>query len=213
MLDDLAGAWRPSLAPDVVITDVASTKAAMVVRATALGLPFVGGHPMAGRETSGYDAADPDLFVGRPWIVVPGGAEDHVARVESLARACGARPIRMTASAHDQAVAGISHLPLIVAAALVEAVLGTDGASDPGRDAAAGLAAGGWRDATRVARGDVAMGVGIMTTNAGAVATRIRDLQAVLDGWLADLEADGGPDTEAIERRLRGARTRLEGMA
>ena len=83
----------------------------------------------------------------------------------------------------------------------------------PDRAAAADLAAGGWRDATRVARGDVAMGVGIMTTNAPAVAARIRSLQSVLDAWLADLEADGGPDADAIERRLRGARDRLESMA
>jgi prephenate dehydrogenase len=213
MLDDLAGTWRSSIAPGAVITDVASTKAAIVVRATALGLPFVGGHPMAGRETSGYGAADPDLFVDRPWIIVPGGAEDLIGRVEALALACGARPIRMAATAHDQAVAGISHLPLVVAASLVEAVLGSDGGPEPRRDAAAALAAGGWRDATRVARGDVAMGVGIMTTNAGAVAARIRDLQAVLDAWLTDLEAEGGPDTDAIEARLRGARARLEAMA
>ena len=68
-----------AVASDAVITDVASTKGAIVVRATALGLPFVGGHPMAGRETTGYETADPDLFVDRPWVVVPGDAEAAVA--------------------------------------------------------------------------------------------------------------------------------------
>ncbi|HUP54657.1 MAG TPA: prephenate dehydrogenase/arogenate dehydrogenase family protein, partial [Methylomirabilota bacterium] len=111
-LDDLAGPWRRVLAPDAVITDVASTKAAIVLRATALGLRFVGGHPMAGRETSGYGASSPDLFVGRPWVVVPTSEADTraVARVEQLAVACGAHPVRLGAAAHDRAVAGISHL-------------------------------------------------------------------------------------------------------
>ena len=65
-------AARPrDLGPDAVVTDVASTKAAIVDRARSRGLRFVGGHPMAGRETSGYGAADPDLFAGRPWVIVP----------------------------------------------------------------------------------------------------------------------------------------------
>ena len=63
-----------------------STKSAIVLRATALGLRFVGGHPMAGRETTGYEASTRDLFVDRPWVVVPTADEAAVARVEGLAR-------------------------------------------------------------------------------------------------------------------------------
>jgi prephenate dehydrogenase len=211
-LDDLAGPWRGWLAPDAVITDVASTKAAIVLRATALGLRFVGGHPMAGREASGYEAATGDLFVGRPWVVVPTADDDAVARVEALAGATGAHPRRMTAAAHDEAVAAISHLPLVVAAALVEAVAG-GGPGDRGDWAtAAGLAASGWRDMTRLARGDVTMGAGIVATNSGAIATRVRDLIGVLEGWLAELERSGGPDEEEVAERLRNARDRLETM-
>ena len=203
LLDELAGPLRGSLRPGSTITDVASTKGAIVARADSHGLRFVGGHPMAGRETAGYAASTPDLFRDRPWVVVPGSAatDEAVRRVERLATACGAVPIRMAADAHDRAVAGTSHLPLVLAAALVEAV--TEGGLE------AALTAGGWRDMTRLARGDVSMGAGIAATNAAALASRIRDVRVVLDAWLADLEAPSGPDEPAIAERLRAARERL----
>jgi prephenate dehydrogenase len=166
---------------------------------------------MAGRDTSGFGAADADLFVDRPWIVVPhGAAEADVETVEDLARRCRARPVRMDADAHDEAVAAISHLPLLAAAALVEAVAGTPDAPRPDWSAAAALAATGWRDATRLARGDVAMGAGIAASNALPLARRARDLRAVLDAWIAELERDGGPDPAGLESRLRAARSVLE---
>lgn len=212
LIDELAGSLRDHLDPAVTVTDVASTKAAIVARADAARLRFVGGHPMAGRELSGFGAADPELFRDRPWIVVPGlhaGPADR-SLVEDLAAACGARPLPMTAADHDVAVAAISHLPLVVAAALVEAVAGGEGPPRPGWAAAAPLAAGGWRGTTRLARGDVEMGAGIAATNPGPIAAGIRELRAVLDGWLTDLEQPGGPDEAAIRARLAAARRRLE---
>jgi prephenate dehydrogenase len=192
---------------DATVTDVASTKAAIGVRADALGgsLRFVGGHPMAGREVTGFEAATAELFVGRPWVVVPGAHSrpDDIERVEWLALCTGAVPVRMEASAHDAAVAGISHLPLVLAAALVESVTGA-----PGWPEARRLAASGWRDMTRLARGDVTMGTGIAVSNQMDLATRIRSMQDVLDGWLAELEAG---DAEAIERRFARAKAALEG--
>jgi len=198
----------------VVVTDVASTKAVIVERGTAARLRFVGGHPMAGRETSGYAAAEAGLFEGRPWVVVPAHGADAAAveRVEEVARAVGARPRRMSADEHDAAVAAISHLPLIVAAALVDAVAGEPDRTREGWPTASQLAATGWRDMTRLARGDVEMGSGIVTTNAAHIAARLRDLREVLDAWLADLERDGAPDADAITARLRAARDRLESM-
>jgi prephenate dehydrogenase len=208
----LAGPWRSALASDAVITDVASTKAVLVDRAESLKLRFVGGHPMAGRETSGYASATPDLFDDRPWVVVPSSDDAAVERVEGLARAVGARPRRMAAEDHDAAVAAISHLPLVVAAALVEAVAGGADGTRGDWSLAADLAATGWRDMTRLARGDIDMGGGILSTNAPAIASRIRDLIAVLEAWLAELDADAGPDAEAVAARLRSARDRLESM-
>lgn len=217
LLAALGGADRAALPGDVVISDVASTKTRLVERASALGLRFVGGHPMAGRETSGFDAGSADLFHDRPWVVVPPAAGDEaaVARVEELARACGARPVRMTAAEHDAAVAGISHLPLVVAAALVEAVAGGPGEPAPASwPAAAALAAGGWAGATRLARGDPAMGAGIAATNAGPLATAVRAVRDQLAEWLVLLEAEAGeatPDEAALRERFAAARRRLEG--
>jgi prephenate dehydrogenase len=206
LLRDLAGPMSGARRSDATITDVASTKSAIVQAANELALPFVGGHPMAGRETAGYEAATADLFQGRPWVVVPGAhaGSGDVEMIEELARAVGAVPQRMSADVHDAAVAGISHLPLVLAAALTEAVAAT--ADWPETSV---LAASGWRDMTRLARGDVAMGSGIAATNAAAIAARIRRVQDVLDAWLADLDGRGTPDVDALRARLQTAQDRL----
>lgn len=214
-LTTLGGPLRDHLGEDVLLTDVASTKAAIVGRADALGLPFVGGHPMAGRETSGYGAARADLFEGRPWVLVPGATADRraIGLVEGLARAVGAVPIRMTGAVHDRAVAAISHLPLLASVALVEAVLGRPGEPLPDDvEIALRLAATGWRDATRLARGDPAMGAGILTTNRAAVAEGLSRLRSVLDDWLERL-ADERADEARLRDRLEATRRRLETAA
>ena len=206
LIDALGGPERGSLAPDAVITDVASTKAAICARAAEHGLRFVGGHPMTGREASGYGAADPDLFAGRPWVVTapePAADPEAEARVGAVALACRAEVVRLGVAEHDAAVAAISHLPLVLAAALVEAIAG-----GPDWPLERRLAAGGWSSMTRLARGDVEMGTGILATNAPAVAERLRELRAVLDGWLGDLEAVP-VDAEALRHRLEEARARL----
>jgi prephenate dehydrogenase len=214
MIDELGGgALADAIRPDAVVTDVSSTKRVIVDRAEAAGLRFVGGHPMAGRETSGYEASDAGLFDGRPWVIVPGrrAQREDVERVEALAKACGARPVEMSAAEHDAAVAAISHLPLVVAAALVEAVAGTGDAPDRADwPLAAGLAASGWQGITRLARGDTTMGAGIIATNAPAIAARVRDMRDALDAWLEELDQAGGPDAAAVAERLAAARRRLE---
>ena len=200
-----AGPWG-SLAAGAVVTDVTSTKARVIEAAGAGEIPFVGGHPMAGRETSGFGAATADLFVGRPWVVVDGDAatEGGVALVEALALAVGAWPVRMAAEAHDQAVAAISHLPLVAAAALVDAVT-----ADPSTwGTAATLAASGWRDMTRLARGDVDMGAGILATNRRAVVDQLRAYRAAIDAWIGALDADA--DAETLRAQLAAARAALE---
>ena len=199
---------RGILAEDATITDVASTKARIVARAGELGLPFVGGHPMAGREVTGVGAADGDLFVDRPWVVVPApdARDADVVHATALAWATGARPIQLTADAHDRAVAAISHLPLVVAAVLVEAVTGAGDWST-----AESLAATGWRDMTRLARGDAEMGAGILATNAAAVTGRLRDLRTVLDGWIEAIDGDAGEaDAAHIRARLEAARRAID---
>lgn len=216
-LGDLAGPLRAALADGVTITDVASTKAVIAATADDLGLPFVGGHPMAGRETTGVASATADLFHDRPWVIVaPDGTDPkHAERVEALAVAACARPVRMDAVDHDLAVAAISHLPLIASAALVESV-----ASDAERwPAARRLAASGWRDVTRLARGDADMGAGIIATNARPIAGYLRAYRDALDEWLTELDAmtderqpvvPGPERVAALRARLSAARSTLE---
>jgi prephenate dehydrogenase len=205
LLDQIAGPLRPLLDPAATVTDVASTKQVIVERADRLRLRFVGGHPMAGREVTGYAAALDDLFIDRPWVVCPGvlAGQIDLDRVEGLATACGARPMRLDPATHDAAVAAISHVPLVLSAALAEAVI-----HGPAWLHASTLAASGWRDMTRLAHGDVVMGAGIAATNATEIARGIRAVRAMLDAWLAALEAPG-PDPAKLEARFRAARDGL----
>ena len=216
-LGERAGGLRAAIHGGATITDVASTKRLVVEAAAAHGLRFVGGHPMAGRETTGLASATSDLFVDRPWVVVPSGGASpiDVERVEALAAAVGARSTRMTAAEHDAAVAAISHLPLILAAALVESVADSpEGAAS--WPTARLLAAGGWAGMTRLARGDPEMGAGILATNADAVSERLHTFRGVIDAWLALLDseqANTDADATAIRGRLQAARSALQAPA
>jgi prephenate dehydrogenase len=187
------------------LSDTTSVQAPMAAAAaTVPGLRFVGGHPMSGRERSGYPASSADLFVDRPWVVLPSpiaGADD-VALVERLALDCGARPLRVEPAAHDAAVALISHLPLVVASALVEAA-----ADAPAWSLARSLAAQGWRDTTRLARGDVTLGAAMLALNAANVAEALRRQRRILDAWQTRLDAlaaagGDGPDADALRAAL-----------
>ncbi len=204
----------PSVAATgATLSDVTSAQGAVARAAAAVpGLHHVGGHPMAGIEARGYEAARADLFVGRPWIVLPGSAAlpEDVARVEELAVACGARPVALDPETHDRLVAAVSHLPLLVAAALAETVTGTDTWVG-----AAPLASGGWRDATRVARGDPDLGAGIAALNRDRLLEWLDRFSMVLDSWRADLAAlPSTPDAgaaEALRQRFDRARVALDG--
>ena len=203
-----------------LVTDVGSSKSLVMAAAARVpALRFVGGHPMSGAETAGYGASRASLFDERPWVVVPGpmSGPGDLAAVGDLARACGARPVEMDAATHDRAVAAIGHVPLVASLALAGAAL--ESADWP---VARQLAAQGWRDMTRLARGDPAMGAGMLATNAQAVAERLRALRAELDEWQVRFDAlaaattgDGRPDGPAgladLIARLRGIADRVAG--
>jgi prephenate dehydrogenase len=212
LIDELGGPLRGALPEDATITDVASAKARIVARADSHKLPFIGGHPMAGRELSGYGAAVPDLFVKRPWVTVPGQYARLCdgERISELVEACGALQVPMRAAAHDSAVAAISHMPLVLSAAMVEAVAGGPGeAEHEDWRAAEVLAATGWEGMARLARGEPAMGAGIAATNSAALAGRLRDVRAVIDSWIKELDKEDGPDADQLLARFASARQRL----
>jgi prephenate dehydrogenase len=177
--------------PEATVTDVASVKAAIADQLGAWGADltrYVGSHPMAGREKAGPAAATADLFVGRPWVIAPTGAttEAAVLRVRDLATDLGAHPAYLSAAAHDQAVALVSHVPQILAsltAARLEAA--APGALD--------LAGQGLRDMTRVAASDPNLWAAILAANGAEVAQVLRAVRADLDRAIAALDGAAGP--------------------
>jgi prephenate dehydrogenase len=159
-----------------VITDVGSTKRQIVEAAAAAGLSaFVAGHPMAGSERGGLDEARGDLFSGRPWFLVHGRAGDETARrVEAFVVGLGAVPHWTDADTHDRAVAYLSHLPQIVAVALMNAAAGTldDRALSSGGRA--------FDEMTRLASSPADLWHGILSVNADFVAEALADFMAGL---------------------------------
>lgn len=188
------------LPAETPVTDAGSVKAKIVAALEgALGGRFVGAHPMAGSEQSGIAAARPDLFDGAACIVTPTPITDPRAlgAVRDFWREAGCRLLEMSPSAHDAAVARVSHLPHAAAAALVHAAM----AKNPGCRA---LAGSGYRDTTRVALGPEALWREIFLDNRDELLSAISDLQVHL-GELKN--ALSRVDGEAMESFLRTART------
>lgn len=177
-----------------VVTDVASTKAG-VLRAARRCLPsaekFVGGHPMAGSERTGVAAARPDLFKGAYWILTPAGetSADAYSRVHAFVTALGARVVSVEPKDHDEAVAIVSHVPHVAAAALCD-VAGAHGGE--GGDLLR-LAAGGFKDTTRIAAGSPELWAGICLENSEALASGIRELRLALGEFEAMVRASDAP--------------------
>ena len=181
------------------VTDVGSVKAAIC--AAAADTRFVGGHPMAGSELDGLDGAQNDLFEGAVWVLTPGlDSDDTVfAQVASIVASLGAEVVALTPERHDQLVAVVSHVPHLTAATLMGL------ASERAEEHAAllRLAAGGFRDMTRVASGRPGIWLDICAENRTAI---VGVLDQLIDG-LGDMrniiDAD---DRDALYARLTAAR-------
>jgi prephenate dehydrogenase len=209
----VAGAWLSRLSElgyVGIVTDVASTKAAVVRAAReTLRSParFVGGHPMAGSERSGVAAADPELFRGAYYVLTPADDTDADAyrRLHQLATSIGARVIALDPDAHDEAVAAISHVPHVTASALANlADARAHGGSDVLR-----LAAGGFKDMTRIAAGSPDLWTGICVDNRDAVVRGLAELGAQLDGFARLLSADDSEGVRAWFARAADVRRSL----
>jgi prephenate dehydrogenase len=160
-----------ALPPGLVITDVGSTKAEIVAHAKKVLPPhvhFIGGHPMAGAEKSGPQAADPYLFQNVTYVLTP--SEGTVGEIDRdlahfLERTLGCRTLFLDPGLHDRIVAAVSHVPHLLAVALVNTVQDVENAV-PGT---LGLAAGGFRDLTRIASAPYSIWHDILATNKEAI--------------------------------------------
>jgi prephenate dehydrogenase len=191
-----------TLETDALVTDVAGVKRPVVEAASHLAR-FVGGHPMAGRESSGPEGASGGMFRGATWVLTTDGADDaDLMEMSAIVQSLGAVPVQMTAHAHDRAVAAASHIPHLTAASLVSLVSREEGAR--------ALVAGGFRDLTRVAASEPAWWSEVLVANRDAVAEELRLLAGSL-GELADMVES--EDKEAVQSRLEAARVLRRGMA
>ena len=187
--------------PGALVTDVGSVKGPVLEAAQVLpdNVRFVGGHPMAGAAVAGPSLADPLLFENAVWVLCPSQGADlaeHAPDALWLVETVGARPVVMGAGRHDAVVAAISHLPQILAVALVES------AAEAGDDALA-LAAGGFRDMTRIAGSPWSMWGPILRDNRDAVVRTLADFSARLDAVRQSVEAGDGTLAEAFEHAGR----------
>lgn len=182
-----------------VVTDVGSVKASI-----ADAIPdsrFVPGHPMAGSEQDGVKGARADLFRGATWVLTPGPrtAEHAYTRVGALVRQMGAEVITLDPAQHDSVVAMVSHVPHLTATSLMN--LAHTASAE--HQVLLRLAAGGFRDMTRIAAGHPAMWLDICDSNRQAIASTLDQLIDSL-AEVRDLVSSG--DREAMERHLSEAR-------
>ena len=204
-MKDLMETIGPSLSDSAVLTDVGSSKRTVIQWASE-ALPdhsqFVGGHPMAGRETPGPAHATADLFAGKPYCIVPdaNAREQAVSTVTTMAEAIGAKPFFISADEHDSFVAAVSHLPFMMSVALMQTV-----SKSANWDDIAQLASSGFRDLSRLASGDTVMHRDISITNNEPIVNWIDSFIRELYEIRNVLKDETGPDPAAVEEIFESA--------
>lgn len=196
MINPVLEKMAANIKKGAVVTDVGSTKREVVEDAEILmmeGRHFIGGHPMAGSEQAGVEAAFPDLYIGATYVLTPTENTDLTAlgKMTEFVEAIGAKVEIMDPTKHDEAVAVISHLPHALAGALLQIADTRHRRSGK----VFNLAAGSFKDLTRISDSPPEIWRDICITNADALAGVIADMQAVLDSFKTALESG---DQDAI---------------
>lgn len=206
-LAEVAATIMPHLQPGAILTDGGSVKGAVVAAIEPLlrpGIEFVPGHPIAGTEKSGAEAAFATLYQGRRCILTPTPRTGAAAleRVRRMWQLAGSEVVAMEVEKHDRILAAISHLPHMVAYSLVNAV----GSYDRYRENILAYSAGGFRDFTRIASSDPTMWRDIALTNREALLEMIE----LFEGSLAELKEDirAGKDERLFEFFQRSKQSR-----
>jgi prephenate dehydrogenase len=168
------------------------------------GVDFIGGHPMAGKEVSGIEAAEASILKGCTYCLVPGNNVSYssVLKVDNLVKQIGAKSLVLTAQEHDKYVAGISHLPLLLSVALVSTTTKSSSWVKMSE-----LAATGFRDLTRLASQDPTMDHDICLTNQKNIISWIDDFISELE-QIRNIITTGGTELEELFIRTRQARQR-----
>ncbi len=209
-IKDVLERMASTLAEGCVVTDVGSTKM-MVMRWAEESLPrtvsFIGGHPMAGKETSGIEQADAELLAGCTYCLTPGdtATEEAIMRLEGLVKSVGARPLVIDAETHDMLAAGVSHLPMLLSAAFVSATAGS-----PAWPQMARMAAGGYRDLSRLASGSPEINRDICVSNREEIVRWIDHYIEALKAFRSLVEQEPGGLGEALSRAREARRKWLE---
>ena len=193
-----------------IVTDTASTKARITALAERVLPPpenFVPGHPMAGSEVNGIEGARPDLFKGAHWILCPDAdtPAEHFPRLHELVTSIGARVIALPREDHDKAVAVVSHVPHIMASSLVQ--LASRHADD--QQALMRLAAGGFKDSTRIAAGSPELWCGIAFDNKDALSDGLDEIQGIIGAFADALASDARAALTALLADAAAARRAL----
>lgn len=191
------------ISPGTLLTDVGSTKT-FVLAEVKKALPehsvFIGGHPMAGSEKAGINGADPYLFENAFYIITPdkNASMEKIDQLKALVEGIGAKPVLMSPEEHDLSVAAVSHLPHIAAASLVNFLYNL-----PQGERISPLAAGGFRDTTRIAAGDPEMWRDIFLTNGAAALKMLGEYRTILDKFATAIADRDGDELHRLLERAR----------
>lgn len=203
-IKEILGQLRDCLSPACIVTDTASTKAMVMkwVEECLPGANFIGGHPMAGKEISGIEAAEANLFDHCTYCLTPGRATspEAVETLAELVRQVGAMPLFIDALEHDKLVAGISHLPFLLSVALVSTT-----SQDSHWSQLSKLAASGYRDLTRLASQNPEMNWDICLTNQQNIVDWIDDFIRELSRF-RHLVREGDPELREAFMEAQRAR-------
>lgn len=188
----------PYLSPQTIVTDVGSVKATIVEKCVALWTNFVGGHPLAGTAEQGIDAAKLNLFKDAPYVLTPilNTPKESVDSLKELIELLGSKVYLTTPSDHDQAVAWISHLPVMASAGLLKAVQ-----AETNLDIyllAQKLASSGFRDTTRVGGGNPELGVMMASYNKTALLNSLIKYRQILDMFIDLMELENWESIQEI---------------